>query len=183
MFEYSGVTFNNVRQALAYLYYGKDFVRKKAFKYIIPMQANFMNPLSHLDKDTYIQYFIETDKHLTQDQFGYNTNYVHKFAHIRMRFVGKKAEMWAKAMHHLTKRRDTYAIFMGTCQAERLEAVGDIIPTPVTFNGKNVHIAFDTVIRLYYKESIHIESWEALADVELAHGLVNVELAQGEVET
>ena len=147
------------------------------------MQQNFFNPIKDMGEDTYIQYFIMNDKRITQDQFGHATNFTYKQANISVRFVGKGAEMWAKAMHHLTKRSDSYDIFMGTCCAEKLEAIGDIVPTQVTFNGKNVHIAFDMDFKLYYKEFIDIESWEALARVELAPGLVNVELAPGEVTT
>lgn len=183
MLEYHGVTFNNVRKALAYLYYGADFVEEDVYPYIIPMQQSFFNPIKNMGDDTYLQYFIMKDSRLTQDQFGYATNFTYKLADISLRFVGKNAEMWAKAMHHLTKRKDAASIFMGTCCAEKLEAMGDIIPTQVTFNGKNTHIAFDLDFKLYYKEFIDIESWEALASVELAPGLVNVELAPGEVTT
>jgi len=172
MLEYHGVTFNNVRKALAYLYYGKDFLPEVAYKKIIPMQQNFFNPIELGGTDTYIQYFIEDDEKITQDQFGITTNFTYKFAEISLRFVGASAEMWAKAFHHLTKRADTYPIFMGTCQAEKLESDGNIVPMPVTLNGKNVHIAFDTDFRLFYKESIDIDNWEALAKVQLAPGLV-----------
>lgn len=175
MFHYNGVTFNNLRKAIAYLYYGQDFDEELVYPYIIPMQQNFFNPIEDMGDNTYIQFFINNDERITQDQFVYDKNFTHKLAHCCLRFVGEAAEMWAKAFHHLTKRSDTASIFMGTCQAEQLEAIGDIIPTQVTFNGKNVHIAFDLDFRLYYKESIDIDGedgWEPLARVELAPGLV-----------
>lgn len=170
---YYGLTFNNLRKALYYLYFGVNYSETDAYKYIIPMQQNFFNPIEDLGNDTYIQFFIERDSKITQDQFGDNTNYVHKLGTCVLRFVGVKAEMWAKAFHHLTKRMDTYKIFEGTCQAEQLEAVGDIIPTQVTFNGRNVNIAFDLEFKLWYKESIDL-GWLPLEVVSLAPGTIHV---------
>jgi len=169
MAAYSGVTFDNIKKALYYLYFGAEYPEDEAYRYIIPMQQNFFNPIEDMGMNTYIQFFIDEDEKVTQDQYGYNTNYVFKMAKCSVRFVGENAEMWAKAFHHLTKRRDTYSIFLGTCQAEQLEAVGPIYPTTVTFNGKNVNIAFDVEFRLLYKESIDL-TWLPLANVELAPG-------------
>ena len=168
---YYGLTFNNLRKALYYLYFGAGYDEQEAYKYIIPMQQNFFNPIENMGKNTYIQFFIERDERLTQDQFGENTNYVHKLGHCIARFVGENAENWAKAFHHLTKRSDTYSIFLGTCQAEALEAIGDIVPTQVTFDGKNVNIAFDIEFKLRYTESIDI-GWLPLVHVELAPGTI-----------
>ena len=52
------VTFNNIRQALAYIFYGKDFDPEKRDKYIVPMQSSFFNPIKGDSNDTYIQFFI-----------------------------------------------------------------------------------------------------------------------------
>jgi hypothetical protein len=169
---YFGLTFDNLRKALYYLYFGKDYPEFDAYKYIIPMQQNFFNPIETMGDDTYIQFFITQDTRLTQDQYGELTNYVQKLGVCNLRFVGRQAELWAKAFHHLTKRSDTYSIFIGTCQAEMLEAVGDILPTNVTFNGKNVNIAFDIEFKLWYKESIDL-SWLPLLRVELAPGTIH----------
>jgi hypothetical protein len=168
---YYGLTFNNLRKALYYLYFGEQYDEKEAYKYILPMQQNFFNPIENMGKNTYIQFFITLDSKITQDQYGERTNYAHKLGVCALRFVGENAEEWAKAFHHLTKRRDTYKIFEGTCQAESLEAVGDIHPTQVVFDGKNVNIAFDLEFKLWYKESIDL-GWLPLVKVELAPGTI-----------
>jgi len=168
---YSGVTFNNLRKALYYLYYGNDFSEEEAYKYIIPMQANFFNPIEDMGKDTYMQFFIERDIRITQDANGYNQNFTRKKAYCSVRFLGENAENWAKAFHHLTKREDTYKIFLGTCQAQMLEFVDDIIPTQVSFDGINTNIAFDVDFRLDYIESIDID-WVPLARVSRASGSI-----------
>lgn len=169
---YEGVTFNNLRKALYYLYFGIDYPEEVAYTYIIPMQQNFFTPLKIQSKDTYIQYFITKDTVLTQDGFEYDRNMTYKVAECSLRFVGEHAETWAKFFHHLTQRHDVYDIFMGTCQAQKLEYAGDIYPTPVVFSGKNVHIAFDITFKLYYVESIKLD-WDTLENVSLAPGTIN----------
>lgn len=182
---YNGLTFNNLRKALYYIYYGSglkaidpddadaiEAYENACYEYIIPMQQNFFNPIKELGKDTYIQFFIDRDARLTQDQFGNATNFTYKLADISLRFIGVNAEDWAKAFHHLTKRKDIYNIFFGTCQGNALEAIGDIIPTSVPFFGKNFNIAFDVQFRLQYVESMDI-GWTELETVSLAHGTVN----------
>jgi hypothetical protein len=172
MAVYYGVTFDNLRKALYYLYYGIDYPELDAYKYIIPMQQNFFNPIEDMGMDTYIQYFIEDDDRLTQDQYGNNTNYVLKKARCTLRFVGASAELWAKAFHHLSKRKDTYMIFQGVCQASLLEGIGPIKPTMVTFSGKNANIAFDIEFQLEYKESIDL-TWLPLENVVLPPGQIS----------
>src|SRR5690554_637620 len=97
MSVYLGVNFNNVRKALWLIYYGESISEEDAYKYILPMKQNFFNPVEELGDDTYIQYFIDRDERITQDQYGYNTNFLYKMADVSLRFIGKQAEDWAKA--------------------------------------------------------------------------------------
>lgn len=170
--KYNGVTFDNVRKALYYIIYGEDYDELEAYKFILPMQGSFINPIKPEGKDTYVQFFISRDQKLTQDSMEYGTNETRKVATISLRFIGNQAEMWAKMFHHLTKLRDIYSIFFGTCQAEALEAIGDIVPTVVVFDARNADIAFDLDIRLHYIESIDLP-WEPLVKVTLAPGQIN----------
>jgi hypothetical protein len=168
---YKGVTFNNLRKALYYIYYGADYPELEAYEYIIPMQNNFFNPIEIDGFNTYMQYFIERDEPLTQDTFGYNTNYTHKVAHCTVRFVGKEAEEWAKMLHHLTKQGEVKEIFFAVCQADRLEGMGDIVPVNINFAGKNAVIAFDIDFKLQYVESVDL-NFAPLARVSIAKGTV-----------
>ena len=81
--RYLGVNFNNLRKALYLMFFGVDLVKDKngkdkalsqdfnspKYRYIIPMQGNFENPLELREKDTYIMYWIERDESLTQDDY------------------------------------------------------------------------------------------------------------------
>ena len=101
--RYLGVNFNTLRKALYLLYFGVDggncnnFDSPK-YKYIIPMQGNFENPLELNDKDTYIMYWIERDESLTQDDYIEDIdNPVNRqkcVASVLVRFIGKDAETW-----------------------------------------------------------------------------------------
>ena len=167
-----GVTFNNIRQALAYIFYGKDFDPEKRDKYIVPMQSSFFNPIKGDSNDTYIQFFIESDRRLTQDSYGYKDDRVRKVATVLLRFIGKDAEQWAKSMHHLTKRSDIGEIWFCVCGAAILEDVGEIRPNLIDFFGKNGQIAFDMRIRLNYWERIELP-WKQLQNVSIGPGKVN----------
>ena len=75
MNKYLGVNFNNLRKAIYLLYFGvdngacEDFNSPK-YKYIIPMQGNFENPVNDVDaNDTYIMYWIDEDTSITQDDY------------------------------------------------------------------------------------------------------------------
>ena len=91
--RFSGVNFNNLRKALYLMFFGAGEVKDKKtgktirylsddfnspkYKYIIPMQGNFENPLQLNDKDTYMMYWIEKDESLTQDDYtGYGMEFV-----------------------------------------------------------------------------------------------------------
>ena len=179
---YKGLTFLNLRQALFYLYYCGDAYKamtdeerlayaEVCYPYIIPMQQNFFNPIEVSTKDTYIQYFIEKDERITQDQNTYDKNVTFKLATCTVRFIGAQAEVWAKSFHHLTKRDDAGTIFLATCQGQSLECIGDIRPTNVDFFGKNVSIAFDIEFKLQYVESLDLD-WQPLGLVQLGRGTI-----------
>ena len=170
---YKGVTFESVRRALYALYFYQDGDTTEdmleSFKYIIPMQHNFFIPIEKETEDTYILYFIDRDTILNQDSILYDRNLSTKRAEVSVRFVGINAESWAKALHHLTKRNDTYKIFLDVCNAERLEQVDDIVPVNVDYFGNNTSIAFDARLFLTYTEELDLD-WEALKKVTLAGG-------------
>ena len=133
MNKYLGVNFNNLRKAIYLLYFGvdngacEDFNSPK-YKYIIPMQGNFENPVNDVDaNDTYIMYWIDEDTSITQDDYvvdeetnvGYNRQKC--VANIMLRFIGKDAEDWARALRHLVKRSNVTQIWSGVCNAEKLD--------------------------------------------------------------
>lgn len=182
---YLGVNFNNLRKALYLMFFGVDEVKDKdgnikalsqsfdspKYKYIIPMQGNFDNPLvsdDELAKDTFIQYWISEDKSLTQDdyvQYGEEAfNRQKCVATILVRFIGKEAETWVKVFRHLTKRSNITPIWSGVCNAEKLEYTMPVIPRRINYFGKNSQIAFDVRFKLYYDEVI-ATNWQPLKGV------------------
>ena len=155
MSVYLGVNFNNLRKAIWLIYFGESIPEVEAYKRILPMQQNFFNPIEDEPDETgrdpvdsYVQYFIEWDRKITNDQFGYNTNFNYKIAKINLRFIGASAEDWAKSTHHFTKRQDISKIFKGVCNADVLESPGDIYPVNTNFFGLNSSIAFDVDLLL-----------------------------------
>lgn len=182
---YYGVNFNNMRKALYLLYFGhrngecNDFATP-LYKYIIPMQGNFDDPLQLNEKDTYIMYWIEKDDAITQDDYtidendkGWNRQKC--VASILIRFVGKDAENWAKAFRHLAKRKGVTEIWSGVCNAERLLYTSPILPRRVSYFGKNSQIAFDVRIKLYYDEVIST-GWQPLEGIDFTvEGKLTVE--------
>lgn len=184
MSAYLGVNFNNLRKALYLLFFGVDNGACNSFdspkyKYIIPMQGDFENPLQIGDKDTYVMYWIEHDESLTQDDFieddetGYNRQKC--VATILLRFIGKDAETWAKSLRHLAKRDNVTIIWSSVCNAEKLEYTSPIRPKRVYYSGKNSEIAFDIRFKLYYDETIST-GWKPLEGVNITvKGEVTVE--------
>lgn len=173
---YLGVNFNNLRKALYLLFFGVDGGACNSFdspkyKYIIPMQGNFDNPLimdEELKKDTFIQYWISEDRSLTQDdyvQYGEEAfNRQKCVATVLVRFIGKEAETWVKVFRHLTKRSNVTLIWSGVCNAEKLEYTMPIIPRRINYFGKNSQVAFDVRFKLYYDEVI-ATNWQPLEGV------------------
>ena len=186
--RYSGVNFNNLRKALYLMFFGADPIYNKEkqiigyasqsfnspkYKYIIPMQGNFENPLQsvgELAKNTFMQYWIVKDESLTQDSYsedrdGEAVNMQHCIAHILVRFIGKDAETWVKTFRHLTKRQTVWQIFDGVCNAKKLEYTSPIIPRKINYFGKNSQIAFDVRFKLYYDECIRT-NWQPLEGID-----------------
>ena len=188
MAVYTGVNFNNLRKALYLMFFGADIVRDRQgreialcnsfdspkYRYIVPMQGNFDNPLeqespAELARNTFIEYWIERDRSLTQDDYteDENGNAVDRqkcVATILLRFIGKEAETWVKTFRHLTKRDGVGEIFYGVCSAEKLEYTMPIVPRRINFSGKNSQIAFDVRFKLYYDECIRT-NWQPLEGI------------------
>ncbi|MBO5483030.1 MAG: hypothetical protein J5978_09600 [Spirochaetaceae bacterium] len=183
---YTGVNFNNLRKALYLLFFGAgakkdnkgnligyesdDFSSAK-YKYIIPMQGNFENPLQEqiLNKNTFMMYWIEKDESLTQDDYtftdeGEAVNRQKCVASVLLRFVGKDAETLAKVFRHLCKRKDVTKIWYGVCNAEKLVYTMPIVPRKINYTGENSQVVFDVRFKLYYDECI-ATSWKPLEGV------------------
>lgn len=182
--RYNGVNFNNLRKALYLIYFGIDkgacnSFESPKYKYIIPMQGNFENPLQLNEKDTFMMFWIERDESLTQDDYvqygdqGFNRQKC--VASILLRFIGAEAEEWSKAFRHLTKRKGVTEIWSGVCNAEKLEYTAPIVPRKVNYTGKNSQIAFDVRFKLYYDECIST-GWQPLTGVDFTfEGNIHVE--------
>lgn len=174
MSVYYGVNFKNLRKALYLLFFGvdngacNDFNSPK-YKYIIPMQGNFENPLELKEHDTYIMYWIDRDTSLTQDDYieeegeGYNRQKC--VALIELRFIGEQAEDWAKSLRHLIKRKGVSEIWCGVCNAEKLEYTMPVKARRVYYSGLNGQIAFDISFKLYYDECINT-GWQPLTGID-----------------
>ena len=189
MAEYSGVNFNNLRKALYLMFFGIDPIKNDKgeiigalsqdfnspkYRYIVPLQGNFDNPLEQenpkeLAKNTFIEYWIERDTSLTQDDYtedreGFAVDRQKCVATILLRFIGKEAETWVKTFRHLTKRDGVGEIFYGVCSAEKLEYTMPVVPRRINFSGKNSQVAFDVRFKLYYDECIRT-GWQPLEGI------------------
>ena len=190
MVTYTGVNFDNLRKALYLMFFGIDAIKDKngkivkalsqdfnspKYRSIVPLQGNFDNPLeqenpAELAKNTFIEYWIERDTSLTQDDYtedeeGEAVNRQKCVATILLRFIGKEAETWAKSFRHLIKRQGIGEIFCGVCNAEKLEYTMPIVPRRINFSGKNSQIAFDVRFKLYYDECIRT-GWQPLEGID-----------------
>lgn len=181
---YTGVNFNNLRKALYCMFFGAGEVKDKNgkvlrylcddfnspnYKYIIPMQGNFENPLQQMKaKDTFIMYWIEKDESLTQDAYviedGEGADEQKCVAHVLVRFIGKEAETWAKTFRHLTKRKGVAELWYGICNADKLYYTAPVTPRRVYYSGLNSQIAFDVRFKLHYYECIST-GWKPLEGV------------------
>jgi len=174
--KYSGVTFDNVRAALCatyFLYEGMPQEEwREALKYVVPMQHNFQNPIEPGSQDTWIQFWIDEDDRLTQDYNANNQNQTVKLATVTVRFLGVRAEMWAKAFHHLTKRRSVPLYFKEFCNASMLEYISPIVPINVDYFGANTAIAHDLSFNLCYDENMEFD-WEPLEYISMPDGKIN----------
>lgn len=182
--RYLGVNFDNLRKALYLMYFGVDNGACNSFdspkyKYIIPIQGNFENPLQLNEKDTFIMYWIERDESLTQDDYveenntGYNRQKC--VASILVRFIGKEAEQWVRAFRHLAKRSGVTDIWSSVCNAEKLEYTSPVMPRKIAYSGLNSQIAFDVRFKLYYDEVVST-GWKPLEGIDFTfNGEVTVE--------
>jgi len=190
---YEGVTFDTVRSALCATYFmtqemldaaskiaaGEtvDVARKKMFEdlwrealsYVVPMQHNFENPIKPGSQDTWIQFWIDEDDRETQDYNAADRNETLKTARITVRFLGVRAETWAKAFHHLTKRKSVPRYFLEYCNGQMLEYVSPIVPINVDYFGANTTIAHDLSFNLVYVEYMTFD-WEPLEYITLSPG-------------
>jgi hypothetical protein len=188
-----GLTFDNLRGALAYLYFGYDDITqdewKMAMEHVTPMQHNIENPITFLKslnlspKDTFIEYWIDDDDRMTQDHGGwttikegidskkwYRTNECMKLARVTVRFIGAVAEAWAKLLQHSTMREDMAGIFREYCNADILEHIGSIRPINVDYFGnQNTAVAYDITMMLQYKEVIKLPG-DKLGLISIAAG-------------
>jgi hypothetical protein len=160
---YEGVSFANVRTALAmsYFYY-EDMPEdewRQALCYVVPMQHNWENPIVPGSQDTWIEFWIDEDDRYTQDANVDDANGALKVARVSLRFLGRRAEVWAKAFHHLTKRKSVPQYFSEYCNAEMLEYISPIVPINVDyFKVGNTVIAHDLSFMLKYYEFMTFEN-------------------------
>lgn len=191
---FSGVNFNTLRKALYLMFFGIDPLKDEngndikdkggsiigqcnnfdspKYKYIVPMQGNFENPLQgDFAHDTFIQYWISEDRSLTQDDYtedneGISVDRQKCVATILLRFIGKEADTWVRTFRHLTKRSGVGEILSGVCNAEKLEYTMPIVPRKINYFGKNSQIAFDIRFKLYYDECIKT-GWQLLEGIKI----------------
>jgi hypothetical protein len=173
---YEGVSFAGVRAAIAATYFMypdmPESEWKEALKYVLPMQHNFQNPIEPGSQDTWIQFWIDEDDRLTQDANVDDANGTQKVARVTLRFLGRRAEIWAKSFHHLTKRKSVPTYFAGYCNAEMLEYVSPIVPINVDyFKVGNTTIAYDLSFSLHYMEYMEFGN-EPLGYVSVAPGKI-----------
>jgi len=173
--KYEGVTFDNVRAALCATYFLYDGMTQEewqeALKYVVPMQHNFENPIEPGSQDTWIQFWIDEDDRITQDYNTGNQNQTVKLARITVRFLGARAEVWAKAFHHLIKRKSVPIYFMEFCNAAILDYISAIVPINVDYFGANTTIAHDLSFDLSYDEIMKFD-WEPLEYISMPDGKI-----------
>jgi hypothetical protein len=172
--KYEGVSFDNVRAALCATYFMREGMSqeewRKALEYVVPMQHNFEHRIEPGDQDTWVQFWIDEDDRLTQDYNERNRNQTAKAARITVRFLGRRAETWAKAFHHLTKRKSVPGYFLEYCNAEMLEYVSPIVPVNVDYFGVgNTTVAHDLSFDLRYVEFMEFD-WPPLEYISVGAG-------------
>jgi len=161
--KYVGVTFANVRAALCATYFMYDDMPeeewRKALEYVVPAQHNFQSPIEPGSQDTWIQFWIDEDDRLTQDYNYGDQNQTEKMAQVAVRFLGDRAEIWAKMFHHLTKRRSVARYFREFCNGNVQDYISPIIPVNVDYFGVgNTTRAFDTSFSIAYSEVMTFDS-------------------------
>jgi hypothetical protein len=128
---------------------------EEAQRFVTVMQHNFSTPIDPGTQDTWIQFWIDEDDRLTQDENRYDGNQTQKVARITLRFLGVRGETWAKAFHHLTKRKSVAYFFAEYCNATMLPYIGPIVPINVDYFGVgNTTIAHELSFKLHYVERV-----------------------------
>jgi len=181
--KYEGVTLDNVRAAVCAIYFLYENMPeeewREALGYVVPSQHNFENPIKPGSQDTWIQVWIDEDDRLTQDYNEDNKNQTMKVARITLRFLGVRAEVWAKAFHHLTKRRSVPSYFQEYCNAVTLEYISPIVPINVDYFGVgNTTVAYDLSFDLQYNEFMELDA-EPLEYVSVPLGKISGSLSTG----
>lgn len=182
-FKIIGVTFESVRDALTSLFFEYEGMTEEEFdkckEYVVPMRHNWENPLDGKGKknDTWLQYWINDDDRLSADYNDCNFNVCHKVATIQVRFFGRRAEAWAKSLHHLTKRKSCDKIFAAICNAGAFQYVSPVTPVNVDYFGTgNTELAFSVVFRLEYDEMLDFSQGKSGGD-----RLMYISFSPGEV--
>lgn len=197
-FRIYGVNFDTVKEALVALYFKYQGISEEELnrcrQYVIPMQHNFEQPIKPGSQDTWIQFWIDNDDRMSQDYNKEGINWTTKVAHITVRFLGVRAEAWAKAFHHFSGRQTPNTIWYHYCNGESLEYVSPIIPTNVNYFGTgNTTIAFTVSFNLKYSEGLDFrpvkgeDTLQRLKYISLASGSINnivreLQTADGEAE-
>ncbi len=175
-----GVTFRSVRDALVSAFFSpktkEDFQRFS--KFVVPMQHNIDNPIKADTQDTWIQYWINSDDSLTQDYKQGDFDVTAKVASVTLRFLGRRAEVWAKTLHHLTKRKSYSTVFTYYCNGNLLEKVSPITVQNVDYFGVgNTTKAFTVMIKIQYDEILDFSDGNKGTDI-----LEYVNIAEGEMK-
>lgn len=165
--RFIGVSFETVRVAITNLYFLHDGMTKEEFnkakEFVVPMQHNYMNPIIPGSQDTWIQYWVNEDEKNGRDYAEGDTNTCKKMATVTLRFLGTRAEVWAKSFHHLTERESCSAIFKKVCNAGFLGYISSIVPSNIDyFKTGNTEIAFTLSFKLEYDEIIDLSQGDSV---------------------
>lgn len=178
-----GVNYDTVKEALVALYFKYEDMPTEELeecrKYVIPMQHNFKQPIEPGSQDTWIQFWIDNDDRMTQDRNEKGINWTDKKAHITVRFLGSRAEAWAKTLHHLSGRGTPNTIWFHYCNGQALEYISPIVPINVDYFGVgNSTIAFTVSFDLIYAEGLDYRPDKGEASLPK---LKYISLAQGDI--
>ena len=182
--RFYGVNFYSVKEALVCLFFKYEGIPDAELiacrKYVVPMQHNFEQPIKPGGQDTWIQFWIDNDDRLTQDENKDGINWTTKVSHITVRFLGTRAEAWAKAFHHMCGRATPNTIWYHYCLAETLEYISPIIPINVNYFGVgNTTIAFTVSFNLKYQEGL---DFRPVKGEDTTPRLMYISLASGNIE-
>ena len=179
-----GVNFVTVREALLALFFKYEDMPIEELNlcrgYVLPMQNNFEQPIKPEGQDTWIQFWIDNDDRMTQDSNHKGVNWTTKVARITVRFLGERAEAWAKAFHHLSGRKTPNIIWYYYCGGETLEYISPIVPINVNYFGTgNTTIAFTVSFNLKYAEGL---DYRPVRGEDEKNRLKYISLAEGDMD-